>query len=73
MLEFRNDMEGIIRKVQKGKRMILTNRGRPVIRLEPILDFKSGPDDPFYSLGRWAVSGAGSLNNAEIDDILYHA
>ncbi|MDZ4659903.1 MAG: hypothetical protein SH868_20190 [Bythopirellula sp.] len=36
MLEFRRDTEAIIRKVQQGKGMVLTYRGKPVLRLEPI-------------------------------------
>jgi antitoxin (DNA-binding transcriptional repressor) of toxin-antitoxin stability system len=34
MLEFRHDAESVIRKVEQGKRMILTYRGKPVMRLE---------------------------------------
>ncbi len=36
MLEFRRDAEGVIRKVQEGKGMVLTYRGKPVLKLEPI-------------------------------------
>lgn len=38
MLEFRHDAERIIERVRKGERMILTYRGKPVVRLEPIYD-----------------------------------
>ncbi len=70
MLEFRRDAEGIISRVQRGQRMILTRRGKAVARLEPIVDEKPGADDPFYKLIELAESGD-SLGNAEIDELLY--
>ena len=36
MLEFRHHAEKVIAQVQKGQRLILTYRGKPVARLEPI-------------------------------------
>ncbi len=36
MLEFRKNAAKIIRWSKQGKRMIITYRGRPAIRLEPI-------------------------------------
>jgi len=71
VLEFRRDAEKVIRKVLQGKRLVLTYRGKPVLRLEPILDRKIAPDDPFYSLGKLAVPGGRSLTNEEIDRIVY--
>jgi prevent-host-death family protein len=71
ILEFRRDAEAIIRKVRQGKRLILTYRGKPVMRLEPIRNEEIGPDDPFYSLDQLAVSGGQSLTNEEIDRIVY--
>ena len=70
MLDFRLDAERIIAQVQKGQRMILTRRGKPVARLEPILDDVPDADDPFYSLCDLAGSGA-SLTNEQIDETLY--
>ena len=70
MLEFRRDAEAIIRKVQQGKRLCLTYRGKPVMRLEPLRDQEPGPDDPFYSLTELAVAGE-PITNEEIDKILY--
>lgn len=69
MLELRLSAEKIIAQVQKGQRMLLTRRGKPVARLEPI---EQGPaaDDPFYSIAEDAVPGE-SLSNEEIDRILY--
>jgi prevent-host-death family protein len=71
MLDFRHHAEKIIDQVQKGERMILTRRGKPVARLEPIVQEKVDADDPFYSLAELAEPGGASLTNAQIDDILY--
>ena len=71
MLEFRHHAEKIIDQVQQGQRMILTRRGKPVARLEPIIEKTLDADDPFYSLAELAEPGGGSLSNDQIDDILY--
>lgn len=70
MLYLRNHAEEIIAKVQKGQRLILTRRGKPVARLEPIVSESGNADDPFYSLIERSVAGK-SLTNKQIDDILY--
>lgn len=71
LLDFRLHAEKIINQVQKGQRMILTRRGKPVARLEPIVDQALDTDDPFYSLAELAVDDGASLTNAQIDEILY--
>jgi len=71
ILEFRRHAEAIIRKVERGKRLLLTYRGKPVIRLEPIVDGTIGRDDPFYTIDSLAVSPGRSLTNEEIDRIVY--
>ncbi len=70
MLDFRLDAERIIAQVQKGQRMILTRRGKPVARLEPIVDESADSEDPFYALCDLAAAGE-SLSNSRIDQILY--
>ena len=70
MLDFRRDAERIIAQVQQGQRMILTRRGKPVARLEPILDDTRDANDPFYALGDLAAQGE-SLSNEQIDGLLY--
>lgn len=70
MLDFRLDAERIIAQVQKGERLILTRRGKPVARLEPIDQATPAAEDPFYSLTELAAAGA-SLSNAQIDKVLY--
>lgn len=53
-----------------GERMVLTRRGKPVARLEPIAQDTPDGDDSFYSLSDLAEMGK-SLSNKQIDDILY--
>ena len=72
ILEFRHNAEGIIRRVQQGQRFLLTYRGRPVMRLEPVAQPEIGADDPFYRLGQLALPGRRSLTNEEIDKIVYN-
>lgn len=71
MLEFRKDAEQIIRQIQAGKRLLLTYRGKPVARLEPVLETVVNADDLFYSLYRLADAEGQSLSNSEMDAILY--
>ena len=71
MAEFRRDAEAIIRKALQGKRMILTYRGKPVMRLEPIINEQPDPGDPFYKLAELADSEGESLTNEEMDRIVY--
>ena len=71
ILEFRRDADAIIRKVRQGKRLILTYRGKPVMRLEPIHEGAAAADDPFYSLERLAVDDSRPLTNEKIDQIVY--
>jgi prevent-host-death family protein len=70
MLDFRRDAARVLAKVRRGERLILTHRGKPVARLEPILNDPADADDPFYSLCELAEP-AGSLTNRQIDEILY--
>jgi prevent-host-death family protein len=73
MLEFRKDAEGILRRVAKGERFLLSHRGRPAARLEPVSSSASGSaDDPFLTIGQRAVpSPKGKTRHADIDRILY--
>jgi prevent-host-death family protein len=71
MLELRRDAEKIIAQVQKGQRLILTRRGKPVARLEPIIESAVEAEDAFYTLDELSDSSGASLTNDQIDDILY--
>lgn len=70
LVNFRLDMERILAQVNQGQRMVLTRRGKPVARLEPMCNDVPDVDDPFYSLIGLGKSG-GSLSNKQIDEILY--
>lgn len=71
MLAFRKKASEVLAAVRKGQRIVLTYRGKPVARLEPI--FEQGPleDDPFYDLGSLATSEGGPLTNEDMDRIVY--
>jgi antitoxin (DNA-binding transcriptional repressor) of toxin-antitoxin stability system len=71
LLEFRRDARGIIGKVQQGKRLLLTYRGKAVMRLEPAQCLEITADDPFYRLDQLAFSAVEPRSNEEIDQIVY--
>ena len=71
LLDFRLDAERILAQVQQGQRMILTRRGKPVARLEPISNEGIGTEDPFYRLGELSSETGTSLTNDQIDEIVY--
>ena len=74
LLEFRKNAEGILRRVGRGERFVLSSRGHPAARLEPITAARvSDPTtDPFLTIGRRAVpSPKGKTRHADIDRILY--
>jgi antitoxin (DNA-binding transcriptional repressor) of toxin-antitoxin stability system len=70
-LDFRRDALAIIRKVRQGKRLIMTYRGKPVMRLEPMQPSAIRADDPFYQLAQLADPAGQPLTNEEIDKIVY--
>ena len=74
MLEFRKDAQGILRRVAKGERFLLSHRGKPAARLEPLAP--DAPFDPgkdrFLTISRRASpSPKGKTNHRDIDSILY--
>ena len=71
VLEFRKNAEKIIRWSRQGKRMVMTYRGRPVMRLEPIQDDTVSEDDPFLQLDGIAVGKKENLTNRQMDEIIY--
>jgi prevent-host-death family protein len=73
MLEFRRDAEKIIDQVRKGQRMLLTYRGKPVMRLEPMQEPAADGDDPFYALGEIGGPIGDTLSNNKMDRIVYGA
>jgi antitoxin (DNA-binding transcriptional repressor) of toxin-antitoxin stability system len=71
MLEFRQDAEGVIRRLRSGERLLLTYRGKPVARLEPLEAEVAAADDPIYSLYQLADDETEPLTNDEIDALIY--
>jgi prevent-host-death family protein len=71
VLDFRRHADAVIRKVRQGKRLILTYRGKPVMRLEPIQEPNPTANDPFYALSQLATPNGRPLTNEEIDEIVY--
>jgi prevent-host-death family protein len=74
MLEFRKNAERVLRRVAKGERLVLSHRGKPAARLEPVTTPPGAtfPDDPFLCIGRRATpSPAGKTRHSDIDRILY--
>jgi antitoxin (DNA-binding transcriptional repressor) of toxin-antitoxin stability system len=74
MLEFRKNAGGILRRLGRGERFVLSHRGRPAARLEPVAAPRASDaaDDPFLTIGRRAVpSPKGKTRHADIDRILY--
>ena len=70
MLELRRNAQDIIGQVQRGERLILTYRGKPMARIEP-LETDLSEDDPFYRLADLADSNADGLTNQEMDATIY--
>lgn len=71
LLEFRQKAQAVLSYVQNGQGVLLTCRGKPVARLEPVSSRSAGQDDPFYALDQLADRGGESLTNDEIDRVLY--
>jgi len=75
MLEFRKDAEGVLRRVARGERLVLSHRGKPAARLEP-LRVATPPDDPagdpFLAIAsRAKPSPKGKTRHEDIDRIVY--
>ena len=74
MLEFRQDAEGVLRRVAKGERLILSHRGKPAARIEPLApNIAADPAaDLFLGIaGRATRSPKGPTRHGEIDRIIY--
>lgn len=74
MLELRKNAQGILQRLARGERLVLSHRGRPAARLEPI--GAAPPLDPardaFLAISHRAVrSPKGKTRHQEIDRILY--
>ena len=75
MLEFRQRAAAIVEQVRRGQSVVLTYRGRPAVRLEPMRPEEVAEDDAFYQLSeldqRSDRAAPSSIGNREIDRIVY--
>lgn len=71
MLDLRQDAERVLNRIQAGERLVLTYRGKPVARLEPVSEDAVTADDPFYRLDDLADPGGVALDNQDMDVIVY--
>ena len=71
MLEFRQGADRVLNQVARGQTFVLTYRGKPVARLEPIRESVPDADDPFYRLPELASETGEPLSNDEIDRLVY--
>ena len=74
MLEFRQNAEGVLRRVARGERLLLSHRGKPAARLEPLgaTATRDPAQDPFLNIARRArPSPLGKTAHSDIDQILY--
>jgi antitoxin (DNA-binding transcriptional repressor) of toxin-antitoxin stability system len=74
MLKLRQGAQGILRRIAKGERFVLTHRGRPAARLEPLeaATLPTRATDPFLTIARRAKpSPRGPTRHQDIDRIVY--
>jgi antitoxin (DNA-binding transcriptional repressor) of toxin-antitoxin stability system len=71
MVDLRQNAERIIEQGRRGEAMVLTYRGQPAIRLEPLAEAEVRADDPFYALHQLADSHGKSLSNRQMDKLIY--
>ena len=71
MAELRRNAERVLQRVGQGERLVLTRRGKPVARLEPIEEPAMTADDPIYRLAESSIDGGGPLDNDKIDAVVY--
>ncbi len=73
LVEFRKNAARVLGRVRRGERLVLTSRGRPAARLEPITEKDVAPEDPIYRLAESAGEGGKSLSNRDMDRLIYGA
>ena len=74
MLEFRQNAQSVLRRVAKGERLLLSHRGKPAARLEPLTGAANEAlsNDPFLTIvSRATASPKGKTGHADIDHIVY--
>lgn len=69
--ELQRNAENILRRIGKGKRLVLMHQGHPVGRIEPVTEPVISADDPFYRLAKFSINAEDSLTNEEMDTVIY--
>ncbi len=73
MLEFRQDAAAVLKRLARRERLILSHRGKPAARLEPIetVPEEIPSNDPFLTIAtRARPSPHGPTSHAGIDAVL---
>ena len=76
MLELRRSTARVLAALKRGERLVLTYRGVPVARLEPVTAATAEvpKDDPLFRVDEYAVDGPGGpLSNDEANRLIYGA
>jgi antitoxin (DNA-binding transcriptional repressor) of toxin-antitoxin stability system len=74
MLEFRRNAQSILRRIARGERLLLSHRGKPAARLEPLTTAANDAlsNDPFVTIAsRATASPKGKTRHTDIDRIVY--
>jgi antitoxin (DNA-binding transcriptional repressor) of toxin-antitoxin stability system len=74
VLEFRQRAAAVLRRIAKGERFLLSHRGKPAARLEPVTATRNSAliNDPFLTIGaRVTSSPKGKTRHTDIDRIRY--
>lgn len=74
MLQLRREAGRWIDAIRRGERLLLTYRGQPVARLEPVRDpgGEISKNDSLLRVDDFAVDGPGGrLTNVEVDRLIY--
>ena len=74
MLEFRQNAQSVLRRVAKGERLLLSHRGKPAARLEPLTTAANNAlsNGPFLTIvSRATASPKGKTGHADIHHIVY--
>jgi prevent-host-death family protein len=73
MLEFRKQAGVILERVRNGQSVVLTYRGQPAVRMEPIRPERPDASDAFYRLSELgsATTDDESPSNEEFDRLIY--
>lgn len=74
MLQLRREASRWIDAIRRGERLLLTYRGQPVARLEPVRDPGGAisENDSLLRVDDFAVEGPGGrLTNEEVDRLIY--